>query len=111
MTLPLCQQCGKKIYASYGRRGYLSTGDTRYNWHSFKTQEEYDAYQIPENAIDVRRGTPTDNEWSRGWYINYDTPQQPRDGLFHNRHCWETWHENHRDDLERLIKQRGEWKQ
>ena len=108
MTIPLCQQCGKKLYASYGRRGYMSQGDSRCNWHSFKTQEEYDAHEIPENAFDIRQSLP--REYSPNWIINYETPQQPRDGLFHNRSCWEQWHLDHRDDLERVIRSRGEWK-
>ena len=110
MTIPLCQQCGKKLYMNYGGRGYMSQGDSRYHYHSFKTQEEHDAHEIPENAYDVRRRTPNDNTWSKHWIVNYETSQQPRDGLFHNRRCWEQWHTDHRDDIERVIQSRGEWK-
>ena len=55
MTIPLCQQCGKKIYASYGRRGYLSQGDNRFNWFDFMTEQERDAHEIPSNASEVER--------------------------------------------------------
>ena len=108
MTIPLCQQCGKKLYMSYGRRGYMAESDSRYHCRFFNTQEEYDAHEIPENAYDVDRNEP--NEYSKTWNLYYNTPQQPRDGLFHNRSCWEEWHEDHRDDIERVIRSRGEWK-
>ena len=108
MTIPLCQQCGKKIYASYGQRGYLSQTDGRWNGYHFKTQEEYDAHEIPNNAFDIKRIPP--NEYSNIWKLYYNTPQQPRDGLFHNRNCWEEWHFDHREDLERMIRARGEWR-
>jgi len=101
MTIPLCQQCGKKLYASYGRRGYMGVGNQRYHNNYFKTQEERDAFEIPSNATDIYTGIK---------YINYNTPQQPRNGLFHNRSCWEEWHLDHRDDIERMIRARGEWK-
>ena len=55
MTIPLCQQCGKKIYASYGRRGYLSQGDNRFNWFDYMTERERDAHEIPSNASEVER--------------------------------------------------------
>ena len=108
MTIPLCQQCGKKIYASYGRRGYLSQGDSRLNWFDFMTEQERDAHEIPENAFDVDRHEP--NRHYKTWRIYYSTPQQPRAGLFHSRHCWEEWHYDHRDDIERVIRSRGEWR-
>ena len=108
MTIPLCQQCGKKLYASYGRRGYLSESDSRYHYHFFNTQEECDAHEIPENAYEIDRQNP--NRWHTNWRLYYHTPQQSRDGLFHNRSCWEQWHLDHRDDLERVIRSRGEWK-
>ncbi len=101
MTIPLCQQCGKKIYARYGQRGYMGVGNQRYHYNYFKTQEERDAHEIPENATDI---------YTEIKYIAYYTPQQPRDGLFHNRNCWEEWHLNHREDIERMIRARGEWK-
>ena len=107
-NIPLCQQCGKKIYASYGRRGFLSQGDNRFNWHSFETQEEYDAHEIPSSASDVNRYPPT--QYHKQWRIVYNTPQQPRDGLFHSRRCWEKWHTDHREDIERVIQSRGEWR-
>ena len=67
MTIPLCQQCGKKLYASYGRRGYMSQDDKRYHYHYFKTQGERDAHEIPENAFDVDRHNP--NRWHTNWRL------------------------------------------
>ena len=101
MTIPLCQNCGKKLYASYGQRGYMGVGNQRYHHESFATQEERDAFEIPSNATEIIQGLK---------YISYHTPQQPRDGLFHSRRCWEKWHLDHRDDIERMIRARGEWK-
>ena len=108
MTIPLCQQCGKKLYMNYGQRGYMAERDSRYHYHAFKTQEEHDAHEIPENAYDIRQHPP--RQYSPNWVINYEIPQQPRDGLFHSRHCWEEWHCNHRDDIQILIRSRGEWR-
>ena len=107
-NIPLCQQCGKKIYASYGRRGYLSQGDNRFNWFDFMTEQERDAHEIPSNASEVERRLH--NHSKKKYVLWYNTPQQPRDGLFHNRSCWENWHESHREDIERVIRSRGEWK-
>ena len=42
--------------------------------------------------------------------MSYSTPQQARDGLFHNKTCFEQWHTNHRNEIERLIRDMGEWK-
>jgi len=42
--------------------------------------------------------------------VTWKTPQESRDGLFHNRYCFEEWHLKHRDELESLIKNLGEWK-
>ena len=78
MTIPLCQQCGKKLYMSYGRRGYMAESDSRWHGYHFKTQEEYDAHEIPENAFSISRNEPC--EYSRTWNLYYNTPQQPRDG-------------------------------
>ena len=92
---------------SYGQRGYMAERDSRYHYHAFKSQEEHDAHEIPENAYDIRQHPP--RQYSPNWVINYEVPQQPRDGLFHSRHCWEEWHHDHRDDIERVIQTRGEW--
>ena len=108
MSIPLCQQCGKKLYMSYGQRGYMAERDSRYHYHAFKSQEEHDAHEIPSNAFDVDRYPP--NTYYKEWRITYNTPQQPRAGLFHSRHCWEEWHYDHRDDIERVIRSRGEWR-
>ena len=42
--------------------------------------------------------------------MTYRIPQQSRDGLFHSQSCFYQWHENHRDEIERLIKDMGDWK-
>ena len=89
MTIPLCQQCGKKLYMSYGGRGYMAERDNRFHYHAFKTEEESNGHEIPENAFDVDRFPP--NTYYKEWRITYYTPQQPRAGLFHSRHCWEQW--------------------
>ena len=71
MALPLCQNCGKKLYKNpyYNCRGHHSTA------------------------------------------VMYGEPEQKRDALFHSQYCFYEWVQDHRDDLEHLIKQRGEWKQ
>ena len=76
--LPVCQNCGKKLYKNYGSRGYLATPDHQYHYEIFNTEEErnnYERDELPENVYDVDR-----------------------------------WHENHRDEIERLIRDMGEWK-
>ena len=50
------------------------------------------------------------NDSGHSYGITYYTPQQSRDGLFHSQGCFYKWHENHRDEIERLIKDMGEWK-
>ena len=57
--IPVCQQCGKKLYANYGSRGLLATPDYKYHHKNFYTEEE-------RNNFGLR----------------YHTPQQSRDGLF-----------------------------
>ena len=108
MTIPLCQQCGTKMYMRYGQRGYLSESDNRWHGYHFKTQEECDAHEIPENAFDIDRDNP--NQWHSDWRLYYHTPQEARSGLFHSQNCFHEWHRNHRDDIERVIRTRGEWK-
>ena len=69
MTLPLCQQCGKKLQKIYYNcRGHFSTA------------------------------------------IISSEPEQKRDALFHSQYCFYEWVQDHRDDLERMIRSRGEWK-
>jgi hypothetical protein len=71
MALPLCQQCGKKLYKGYyshNTRGHFSTA------------------------------------------VESSDLEQRRDALFHSQTCFYEWIQDHRDDLEHLIKQRGEWK-
>ena len=68
MTIPLCQQCGKKLYLWYGVRGHFSTA------------------------------------------VDSSEPEQKRDALFHSQSCFYEWIQDHRDDLERVIRTRGEWK-
>jgi len=43
--------------------------------------------------------------------VESSEPEQKRDALFHSLGCFYEWIQDHRDDLEHLIKQRGEWKQ
>ena len=107
--IPVCQECGKKLYANYGRRGLLATPDHQYHSTSFYTEEErinFERDELPENAFDIDRYSWSDNSYS----ISYKTPQQSRDGLFHSQTCFYRWHVNHRDEIERLIKDMGDWK-
>ena len=38
--IPLCQNCGCKIYLNYGMRGYLGTSSFEYNNEFFDSTEE-----------------------------------------------------------------------
>ena len=105
--IPLCQNCGCKIYSSYGMRGYLATPNCEYHSENFNTTEELNNFSPPENAYDIDR-VPF-YQTGGGW-VSWKTPQEGRDGLFHNRHCFESWHLKHRDEIETLIKNLGEWK-
>jgi len=107
--IPVCQQCGKKLYKNYGSRGILATPDHQYYNTAFNTEEERNNYErdvLPENAFDIDRYSWNENSYS----ISYRTPQQSRDGLFHSQTCFYQWHNNHRNEIERLIKDMGEWK-
>ena len=107
--IPVCQKCGKKLYAKYGGRGLLATPDSKYHHDTFKTEEERNNFErenLPENAFDIDRWSWHENHFG----ISYRTPQQSRDGLFHSQSCFYAWHENHRDEIERLIRDMGEWK-
>ena len=107
--IPVCQNCGKKLYMSYGSRGLLATRNFQYHHKSFYTQKErnnFERDELPENAFDV-------DTWvynNQFYNMSYSTPQQARDGLFHNKTCFEQWHTNHRNEIERLIRDMGEWK-
>jgi hypothetical protein len=105
--IPLCQNCGKKLYMNYGSRGLLAQSDKKYVYKRFDTEEERDAYEIPENAWDIERGF---NRYWNKYDLEYYTPQEARHGLFHSQTCFHEWHLNHRDEIERLIKNLGEWK-
>ena len=105
--IPLCQNCGCKIYSSYGVRGYLGTSSYQYDNEFFNSTEEFNNFSPPENAVDVERHNFYNNE---GGWISWKLPQESRDGLFHNRYCFEEWHLKYRDELESLIKNLGEWK-
>jgi hypothetical protein len=105
--IPVCQQCGKKLYKQYGSRGILATPDKKWVYLRFDTEEERDAHEIPENAWDIERGF---NRYWNKYDLEYNIPQQFRDGLFHSRGCFEQWHLNHRNEIERLIRDMGEWK-
>ena len=107
--IPVCQNCGKKLYKQYGGRGILATPNYKYHSTRFYSREERNNFQrneLPENAFDVDTW-----EYNNQFYnIAYSTPQQSRDGLFHSRTCFEQWHLNHRNEIERLIRDMGEWK-
>ena len=108
--IPVCQQCGKKLYKQYGSRGILATPDYEYHYKYFQSEEErnnFERDELPENAFDVDRWSWNDRNDYR---LSYNTPQQSRDGLFHSQSCFHQWHENHRDEIERLIRNMGEWK-
>jgi len=107
--IPVCQQCGKKLYMNYGSRGILATPDNEYFYTRFHTEEERNNFErdrLPENAYDIERDTWGENSFN----ISYRIPQQARHGLFHSRGCFEEWHLNHRNEIERLIRDMGEWK-
>ncbi len=53
--IPLCQNCGCKIYSSYGVRGYLGTSSFEYNNEFFNSTEELNNFSPPENAFDIDR--------------------------------------------------------
>ena len=104
--IPVCQNCGKKLYMNYGQRGILATPDKKNVWLSFKTEQERAAQEIPENAFNIER-----NNWGTNRYnLDYYIPQEERHGLFHSQFCFYEWHQNHRNEIERLIKDMGEWK-
>ena len=42
--------------------------------------------------------------------VESSEPEQKRDALFHSQTCFYEWVQSHRDDLERVIRTRGEWK-
>ena len=104
--IPLCQNCGCKIYSSYGVRGYLGTSDYEFHNEFFNSTEELQNFSPPENAFDITRNS---YHGGGGW-VYFKTPQESRDGLFHSRSCFEEWHLKHRDEIESLIKNLGEWK-
>ena len=107
--IPVCQNCGKKLYKNYGGRGILATPDHQYHYERFTTEQErnnFERDELPENAFDIDRWSYEENDF----VLRYHTPQQSRDGLFHSQSCFYKWHENHRNEIERLIKDMGEWK-
>ena len=104
--IPRCQNCGCKIYLNYGMRGYLGTPEHEFHNEYFNSTEELQNFSPPENAFDITR-----NQYSGGGgWVYFKTPQESRDGLFHSRSCFEEWHLKHRDEIESLIKNLGEWK-
>ena len=107
--IPVCQQCGKKLYKNYGSRGLLATPDYEYHHETFKTEEErnnFERDELPENSFDLDRWSWNENHFA----MSYRTPQQGRHGLFHSQSCFHRWHLDHRVEIERLIKDMGEWK-
>ena len=108
-AIPVCQNCGKKLYKQYGSRGIPAIPDYKYHYKIFRTEEErnnFERDELPENVYDVDRWNYRANDFG----ISYRTPQQARDGLFHSQGCFYEWHENHRNEIERLIRDMGEWK-
>ena len=104
--IPLCQNCGCKIYLNYGMRGYLGTPEHEFHNEYFNSTEELQNFSPPENAFDITR-----NQYSGGGgWVYFKTPQESRDGLYHSRSSFEEWHLKHRDEIESLIKNLGEWK-
>ena len=70
--IPLCQNCGCKIYSSYGMRGYLATSDYEYHNEFFNSTEELQNFSPPENAFDIDR-----NEYSGGGgWVYFKTPRR-----------------------------------
>ena len=69
-------------------------------------RNNFERDELPENVYDVDRWNYRENDFG----ISYHTPQQSRDGLFHSQSCFYEWHQNHRDEIERLIRDMGEWK-
>ena len=104
--IPLCQNCGCKIYLNYGMRGYLGTPEHEFHNEYFNSTEELQNFSPPENAFDITRNSYNGG----GGWVYFKTPQESRDGLFHSRSCFEEWHLKHRDEIESLIKNLGEWK-
>ena len=105
--IPVCQNCGKKLYMNYGSRGLLAQSDKKFVYKRFDTEEERDAHEIPENARDIERSF---NRYWNKYDLEYYTPQEAKHGLFHSQSCFHDWHKEHRDEIERLIKNLGEWK-
>ena len=104
--IPLCQNCGCKIYLNYGMRGYLGTPEHEFHNEYFNSTEELQNFSPPENAFDITR-----NQYSGGGgWVYFKTPQESRDGLFNSRSCFEECHLKHRDEIASLIKNLGEWK-
>ena len=108
--IPVCQQCGKKLYKNYGGRGILATPNYKNHYRHFNTEEKrnnFERDELPENAFDLDRWS-----WNKtnDYRLSYRTPQQERHGLFHSQSCFHRWHKNHRDEIERLIRDMGEWK-
>ena len=72
--IPVCQNCGKKLYKQYGGRGLLATPDSKYHHDTFKTEEERNNFErenLPENAFDIDRWSWHENHFG----ISYRTPQ------------------------------------
>ena len=53
---------------------------------------------------------PSENNYVGYPYGGWRNKGQAHTRVFHSRGCWENWHKDHRDDIERVIRTRGEWK-
>ena len=52
--IPVCQQCGKKLYKNYGSRGLLATPDHQHHYTKFYTEQErnnFERNELPENSF------------------------------------------------------------
>ena len=50
--IPVCQQCGKKLYKNYGSRGLLATRDHQHHYTKFNTEQERNNFAfLVENKL------------------------------------------------------------
>ena len=72
--IPVCQQCGKKLYKNYGSRGLLATPDYKYYNTSFYTEEErnnFERDELPENAFNIERYIWHENDFHSNYTYQY----------------------------------------
>ena len=84
--IPVCQQCGKKLYKNYGSRGLLATPDHKYYQTAFYTEEErnnFERDELAENAFDINRFIWNENHFG----VSYRIRQQSGDGILYSECC------------------------